>query len=146
MIEEIVSLSEEEYLNYLEKLKTHKEKYIIQKVIAANLAVYPVTNFIYEQQKKQKNSWFGSAKRTENMGSFGSFGMTENDSVKNSIFDLNKVTIEEYLSRTDLDNIYTERYANNRKEVKIITYKLIKTLGSGETFGEKALDSDTKKR
>jgi len=154
MIEENVYLSEEEYLAYLEKLKSHKEKFLLQKVIATNLAVYPVPNFSYSKNilrlKKSilvdEINIFGAQSLFPSLSNEINEIKHEREENRTPGVDLNYVSLEDYLIRTNLSDVYNEKYANNRKEVRVPIYKHIKTLYSGDSFGEKALDSYAKKR
>lgn len=55
-------------------------------------------------------------------------------------------SLEDFLERTNLHDVLNDKYAHNRKTVKISIYKHIKELHSGDIFGEKALDSEAKIR
>ena len=159
------NLNEEEYIEYLLKLKNNKEDELAKRLVSLNQQYYDLGNdfeyFIKERLYNLENkkgdlhhyseSIYEKFKELiKNIEQNKSSKQKENQKDKNiekkiydEIYD-NELTIENYINYNKVEN--ADLLSKDRKKVNIFLYTLINVFEDGQTFGYAALENKNNKR
>ena len=152
-------LNENEYMNYLIKLKKSGENELLRNVISINRQYYDLGDdfdyFIREliednkNQNKKKSPFltpeiFSVLKRLieeEDNNNLKNNNENNENSIKETYI---KVNLQEYMERTKVDDINLN--SKDRKKVNVFMYQITNYYEDGQIFGMVALESKTGKR
>ena len=163
-------LNEEEYIEYLLKLKKNKEDELVKKLLSLNQQYYDLGNdlvyFIKErlynlENKKQDLHHYSrqlykkfktlikemEQNKSLNKNEKNSEDKHKDKNIENKIYEEiynNGLTIENYINNNKVDNMNLP--SKDRKKINIFLYTLTNVYGNGQTFGNAGLENRNNKR
>ena len=135
--EVIVSATEQEYYDYLMRLRQYEEFELITMVLLQNSKVYPIKDNEFDK-------WLRNSETTTLTETFKKSFIIEKDFYKfRRKIDYKSVTFSDYIDRTKIKISNFDYY---RKQITVFNYFFILDLGEKSKFGDLGLNSQDQKR